>query len=333
VPPLLPGQTYFIGLQNTNTVPVTNGFLVNFHLILPPPLLTNNVPSTNSVPSNSFAYFRVTVPTNANAATNLLLFSSLPVNVWFNQTNTPVGTNPPDYLLIPNATSGTSTLTAGTTPPLVPGSTYYLGVQNTNGVTVNFALQVNFQLIPPSGIVSGPTVAVTNNGGTNGILLTWFALTNYQYQIQWTTTLSPPVPWTTIPGVVLTNLAVPLPVNGIGEFQYFDDGTLTGGFGTVKFYRLIAYPPGVPIPPALVLSHVVVSPGGLQVQWHGSTNYIYNVLWTTNLALPTASWSVLTNLSMPVPLSYSGGVFTFTDNGTLTGGSATAKFFEVQLWP
>jgi len=57
------------------------------------------------------------------------------------------------------------------------------------------------------------------------------------------------------------------------------------------------------------------------------------VLWTTNLALPTASWNVLTNLAMPAPLNYSGGVFTFTDNGTLTGGSAIAKFFQVQLWP
>ncbi|HLX96621.1 MAG TPA: LamG-like jellyroll fold domain-containing protein [Verrucomicrobiae bacterium] len=327
---IVPGTTYFIGLQNTNAFAVTNGFQVDFHLILPPTALTNGVPVTNSVPAGSFTYYSVTVPTNANAATNLLLFASLPVNVWFNQTNTPVGTNPPDYLLITNSTSGVSTLTSGTVPPLVPGSTYYLGVQNTNAAPVTFGLEVNFQLIPPSGIVSGPVITFTNNG----ILLTWFALTNYQYQIQWTTTLSPPpIPWITIPGVVLTNLAVPAPVNHIGEFQYFDDGSLTGGFGVQKFYRLIAYPPGAAIPPALVISTVKASPGGLQIQWNGSTNYIYDVLWTTNLVLPMSSWNVLTNLPMPVPLAYGGGVFTFTDNGTLTGGTNAAKFFRVQLWP
>ncbi len=288
---------------------------------------------TNIIPPGGFIYYPVNVPTNADAATNILIFANAPLNMWFNQITFPVGTNPPDTELLTNVTNGAFVLTFGSTPVLLPGQTYYIGLQNTNTVPVTNAFQVNFHLISADGISSGPTVTLTNSGGTNGILLTWFALTNYQYQIQYTTTLSPPVPWTTIPGVVVTNLTIPAPVGGIGEFQYFDDGSLTGGLGQQKFYRLIAYPPGTTIPASLIISTVTASPGGLQIQWHGSTNYIYDVLWTTNLALPTASWNVLTNLAMPVPLNYSGGVFTFTDNGTLTGGSATAKFFQVQLWP
>jgi hypothetical protein len=473
-PPLVPGATYYLAVQNTNGPSATFALEVNFHLYTP---LTNGVPATNTVSSNSFAYYTVTVPTNADYATNRLLFASLPVNVWFNQYVPPTGLYPTDFLLISNATNGTSILSASTTPPLVPGATYYLGVQNTNSVPVNFGLEVDFHLvIPPSisgltitptnnGVTngfllqwSGPTnyqytiqwatnlapptawntvlnpvinlvvtptngnyswfddgslaggfppvkfyrvlgslisapitnstpvtnivvagtftplmvnvpanaiaasnilvsatgplnvwfnqitppttstnagnvlmlsnvtsgsflltsnsvpplvpgasyylglqntgttnvsfvfevnfayaavtsnaptissITLTNMGTTNGILLTWFAPTNYQFQVQWTTSLSP-ASWTTIPGVILTNLASFTPTNGVGEFQYFDNGSMTGGFGLVKFYRLIAYAPGATIPPDLIISSVLASPGSLQFQWNGLTNY------------------------------------------------------------
>jgi subtilisin-like proprotein convertase family protein len=530
-PPLVPGATYYLAVQNTNGPSATFALEVNFHLYTP---LTNGVPATNTVSSNSFAYYTVTVPTNADYATNRLLFASLPVNVWFNQYVPPTGLYPTDFLLISNATNGTSILSASTTPPLVPGATYYLGVQNTNSVPVNFGLEVDFHLvIPPSisgltitptnnGVTngfllqwSGPTnyqytiqwatnlapptawntvlnpvinlvvtptngnyswfddgslaggfppvkfyrvlgslisapitnstpvtnivvagtftplmvnvpanaiaasnilvsatgplnvwfnqitppttstnagnvlmlsnvtsgsflltsnsvpplvpgasyylglqntgttnvsfvfevnfayaavtsnaptissITLTNMGTTNGILLTWFAPTNYQFQVQWTTSLSP-ASWTTIPGVILTNLASFTPTNGVGEFQYFDNGSMTGGFGLVKFYRLIAYAPGATIPPDLIISSVLASPGSLQFQWNGLTNYTYDVLWTTNLALPVGSWNIISNLASPT-LTYSSGIFTYTDTNTLTAGSA--EFFRVLLLP
>ncbi len=535
-PPLLPGLTYYLAIQNTNGPDATNVLEVNFHYAS---ILTNGVPVTNSIPTNSFVYYPVTVPTNADYATNLLLFATGPVNVWFNQNQYPTGTNPPDSLLLGGATNGTSVLSGSTTPPLVPGSTYYLGVQNTNSVPVTFGLQVNFHYVVPPPIISGLTITATNNGvtngylltwdgptnyqytiqwttnlaasvmwntvlnpvinvvvvstsghyswfddgsltggwppskfyrvfaslvagtitnatpvtnniaagsitalavtvpasaigasnllvsatgpvnvyfnqanpptgntnagdvlmlsaatggnflltsnslpplvpganyylglqnpgasnvtfvfqvifsygsssnnpttissitftnigGSNGVLLTWFAPTNYQYQIQWTTSLAAPIGWTTIPGVVLTNLASFTPTNGIGEFQYFDNGSLTGGFGPLKFYRLIAYPPGVPVPPALVISSVLAVPGGLQIQWSGSTNYLYDIQWTTNLALPASSWIVISNLTIPVPLAYTNGVFTYTATNALTAGSPAAEFFRVLLLP
>jgi len=173
------------------------------------------------------------------------------------------------------------------------------------------------------------SITLTNMGTTNGILLTWFAPTNYQFQVQWTTSLSP-ASWTTIPGVILTNLASFTPTNGVGEFQYFDNGSMTGGFGLVKFYRLIAYAPGATIPPDLIISSVLASPGSLQFQCNGLTNYTYDVLWTTNLALPVGSWNIISNLASPT-LTYSSGIFTYTDTNTLTAGSA--EFFRVLLLP
>ncbi|MGH7989885.1 MAG: hypothetical protein ACREDS_06850, partial [Limisphaerales bacterium] len=85
-------------------------------------------------------------------------------------------------------------------------------------------------------------------------------------------------------------------------------------------------------PPSLVINGIEALPGGgFQIQWTGSTNYNYEVLWTTNLALPAAGWTALTNLnSPPLTLSYSNGVFTL-DTGTLTTGAASAFFQVLEL--
>ncbi|MDD5139466.1 MAG: S8 family serine peptidase [Verrucomicrobiales bacterium] len=425
-PPLVPGSTYYLGVQNPNSFTVYYGIQVDFHLvtpIIPPPFtnvitissiirtnggflltwfapsndlfqvqwsgglppvwntftnivsyntnypanatnaeftffddgsqtppglspirfyrlvqlgsllnLTNGVPQTANVAPGSTAYYSITVPANADAATNALLAATAPVNLLFNQNVLPTGVNTGGYTLLANLTSGISILTGATTPPLVPGATYYLGVQNTNSFTVQITLEVNFHLTA-SAITNYPISGVifTSIGGTNGILFTWSAPTNYQFQIQWTTSLSPsPIYWSTVPGVVPTLVNV---TGTTGTYQWFDDFTLTGGFGLQKFYRLIAYPPGVPVPSLLVISSVQVFPGGgIQLQWAGSTNYIYDVLWTTNLALARSSWNVLSNLAPPV-LIYSGGVFTFSTNTvTLTGG-ASGAFFQVLELP
>ena len=226
--------------------------------------------------------------------------------------------------------AGTFVLNSSSVPPLVPGANYYLGLQNPGTSNVTFVFQVNFAY----GSASNNPVSISSATFTNnGILLTWYAPTNYQFQVQWTTSLGQPIGWTTIPGVVLTNLASFTPTNGIGEFQYFDDGSLTGGFGPFKFYRLIAYPPGATIPPALVINNVLASAGGLEIQWSGSTNYVYEVAWTTNLALPVASWTVISNLTIPAPLAYTNGVFTYTATNALTAGSAPAEFYRVLLLP
>jgi hypothetical protein len=526
-PPLVPGATYHLAVQNTNGPSATFVLEVDFHLFSP---LTNGVPTTNSVPTNSFFYFAVTVPTNADYATNLLLFASLPVNVWFNQYGPPTGLSPSDSLLITNATTGVSILSAGTTPPLVPGSTYYLGVQNTNGVPVNFGLEVNFHLVPAPPIITGPTITSTNIGGTNGfllqwsgptnyqyfiqwttnlalpaawntvlnpvinvtftptnghyswfdngsltggwppakfyrvlanllsgpitnsapvtnaivagsitpltvtvpanaiaasnvlvsatgpvnvyfnqtgpptgtnagdvlmlsaatggtfvltgssvpplvpganyylglqnpgpsnvtfvfqvnfafassstnppsissitltningtnaVLLKWVAPTNYQFQIQWATNLPPTVPWNTIPSVVLTWSGILSPTNAAyGIFQFLDDGSLTGGFGPLKFYRLIEYPYSTPIPQTLTIINSGIIGGSVRFQWVAPTNYQYQILWTTNLGLPLASWSILANPA----LGLSNGVFTFTDTNQ-TGPLTSPKFFRL----
>ena len=170
---IVPGRTYYIGVQNTNSVAVTNAFEVDFHFIPPPTPLTDGVPQTNSVPSGSIVYYTVSVPVNADYATNMLLFATASVNVWFNQNTPPSGTNPPNYLLITNALNGTNVLSTNTVPLLVPGQTYYIGVQNTNSVAVMNAFEVDFHLIPPVALTNG--VPATNSVPAGSI--TYYSVT------------------------------------------------------------------------------------------------------------------------------------------------------------
>jgi hypothetical protein len=102
---------------------------------------------TNTIPPGEIFQLQVDVPAWARFATNQLLLATDPVNVWFNQSEPPTTTNPPaDVLLLPNSTGGTRTLSLASTPLLVPGRTYYLGIQNPGSNTVTFAFQVDFDV-------------------------------------------------------------------------------------------------------------------------------------------------------------------------------------------
>jgi subtilisin-like proprotein convertase family protein len=236
-PPLLPDETYYLGVQNPNSFVVTNAIEVDFFIPLLTPILGGQ-PQTNIIAAGGADYFWVYVPANADYATNLLLSATGPVNLWFDQTYLPTGTNPPDYLLLTNSTGGSSILDTNTVPPLLPGQIYFLEVQNTNSFAVTNILQVDFHLLttgPPAPIViSG---VVTNIGGTNGFLLTWYAPTNDEFLVQWTSNLLSPVAWNTFTNIITyTSLT---PTNGIGFFEFFDNGTQTGGMDTMRFYRLL----------------------------------------------------------------------------------------------
>ncbi len=315
VPPLMPGSSYYLGVQNPNNVPVDFGLQVDFHLLtyVAPPIdfssivytnsngtpgylltwfaptndifqvqwsdvfppawasftnvvvytgppvtpptngtftyfddgsqtppglpamryynlillgtlgdITNGVPETDTVPAGSIAYFAIQVPVNADFATNNLIAAGLPVNLLFNQTTPPAGSNPGDYLLLTNSTGGISVLNTTNVPPLIPGATYYLGVQNTNTTAVTFTLEVNFHVLPPIVISS----IISTNGGFQ---LTWFAPTNYKFDVQWATNLVSPVTWTPFPSSITSTT---------GTFTFLD----TNAPLFMKFYELFLLP-------------------------------------------------------------------------------------------
>jgi len=124
-----------------------------FDTPLPEPIPVNPITDyTNSVPPGQIDYFIVYVPPWALDATNWLVSATGPVNLLFNQNIEPTGSNVAggDFTLLANMTTGVATLITNnlitTVPPLVPGASYYLGVQNTSATNINFVLQVDFNI-------------------------------------------------------------------------------------------------------------------------------------------------------------------------------------------
>jgi hypothetical protein len=219
----------------------TGGFgPMRFYRLILLQSLTNGVPQTNSVSAGGVDYFLINVPTNADFATNLLLSATGPVNLLFNQTTLPTGTNAGDYTLLAGATNGISVLSTTSVPTnIVPGGSYWLGVQNTNSFTVSFGLEVDFHLTSTNAptspiIISG--IIYTNIGGTNGFLFTWYAPTNDLFRVQWTGSLAPPIAWNMFTNLIRYTGPV-TPTNGL--FSFFDDGSQSGGLGSMRFYRVL----------------------------------------------------------------------------------------------
>ena len=161
----------------------TNSFLA---VVLPAIPIVG--PVTNVVGSNSINWFIVSVPTNAIAATNTLLFATLPVNLWYSTNVPPSITNSGDFELLTNLEAGSAVITLTNHPVLMPGSRYLLGVQNTNSIGVTNALEVDFELyfpsapilpiIPDQVIAAGDTLTITNTATDTNAGTLFYTLTN-----------------------------------------------------------------------------------------------------------------------------------------------------------
>ena len=232
-PLLVPGGTYYLGVQNPNSIAVTNAVEVTFELA--PPTLDEGVPATNTVPANSIFWHRVKVPSNAIGATNALIFATLPVDFWFSTNVPPSIINSGDVEFATNTIGTTNVIYTTGTPLLVPGGIYYLGVQNTNNVSVTYALQVTFEY--PTTNVSIYSIVPTNSAGTNGFIITWFAPTNYQFHLQWTPSLAPTT-WKEMKGVISFDSYVSATNSHFSFFDYGDTNRNSAPFGPTRFYRL-----------------------------------------------------------------------------------------------
>ena len=149
---------YFHSLALTPTLPPTNAILD----------ITNGVPQTNSVLAGSIVFYRVQVPVDADAATNSLLFAlNGPLNIWYTTNTPPTIALPVDFELLTNVFTGTSVVDTATSPQLMAGKTYYLGLQNTNVFAVSYVVGVDFHLVPILPLTNG--VPVTNAIPSGGL--------------------------------------------------------------------------------------------------------------------------------------------------------------------
>jgi len=160
-----------------------------------PIVVKPGVAITNTIPAGQILQLQVQVPDWANFATNTLLFATPdPVNVWFNQDMPPAlgGTNTNDFPLLLNSLGGTALLNTEGVPPLQPGRTYYVGIENPGTNTVTVAFRVDFDItLLTAGVPFDGTLGTNSFGGrkrmfvynvtTNtpeGLLIDLFNLTN-----------------------------------------------------------------------------------------------------------------------------------------------------------
>jgi hypothetical protein len=120
-------------LQFENTVPATAG-------------LGHGIAVTNTVPPGGIITYYVPVPLWAAYATNTLIFATGPVDLLYNRFQAPTGANDGSTLLLTDSTGDVAVLTTTTSPALVPGTQYYLGVRNNTSSNITYALQVEFDV-------------------------------------------------------------------------------------------------------------------------------------------------------------------------------------------
>ena len=136
-----------------------------FQDTVPVPIsLVDSQPSTNTLPMGQIQWFSVDAPSWVSFATNSLIQSSAPVNLLFNPSMPPTGTNSGDVTLLAGLTAGTVVLSTNSLPPLNPGTRFYLGVQNTNATAVTFMLGLDFDIDNVITLQSGVPYANTNPG-------------------------------------------------------------------------------------------------------------------------------------------------------------------------
>jgi hypothetical protein len=268
--------------------------------------LSNSVAQTNTVGANGVIFYQINVPTNADFATNLLLSADAPLNIWFT-------TNPPSLttLLLGGVTNGASILSTTSMPTnIVPGSTYYLGVQNTNNISVTHGIRVDFHFVatgPLTNTVPISSIIHTNIGGTNGFLLIWFAPTNALFRVQWTSNLFSS--WNTFTNIIGYDTNVPVVDPSNAQFDFFDDGSQTGGvLDPGRFYRLILLNSTTPpvtntgpstntVPISSISFTNSSGTNGFLLTWYAPTNDLFMVQWSPDCRQAGAPLRIL----FPIP--------------------------------
>ena len=198
--------------------------------------LSGGTATNNSLGAAGLGYYVVNVPPQASYATNFLLSASSPVNVWFSTAFPPTITSPGDVDLIPNSINNIATPAILSTngspvfpgpPNIIPGSTYYLVIQNLTNAPVTFNVKVNFDVVGQFSSLHFSGVKTSASHPQ----MSWVPGFGGHYQIQWADQFTSPMVWHTITNPVTTT------VHGTSTFT--DNGTQTAPLGAKRFYRLV----------------------------------------------------------------------------------------------
>jgi len=310
-PVLLPGQRYFLGVQNLGTTSVVTTLCIDFDLNEFPNFvdLTNGVPycAVNPGPAEPIDYYRFVVSPSAKRAQFELTALSDDMVLLLRQGLPPTFTVL-DYMSAnPYTNDEVITVFDFSKPvPLTPGDWFFAAVNLT-------ANPVSYCAAAYEWPVYGTNIVIVNmETTTNGFCITWTSLPGVPYHVEGKTSLND-TNWAIVSPTVrgtglLTTYCVPLP----SPYRYF------------RVAEGIVINPFVPPPRFISIKRV---PQGYEMLWNGPTNQLYEVQWTTNLVPPT-TWSAFTP-----PVSSPTGRFGYIDDGSQTGGLGFLRYYRLRLWP
>ena len=329
----------------------------NTNFSIPTTTFPNTGPVTNTLPGGATAWYLIQTPTNADWATNMLLFATLPLNMWWSTNVPPTTTNVTDVLLLGNSTGGQAVI--GTNPPPAffrPGSSYYLGIQNSNSTVATYAIDVRFHLLPLApGIITLPASSITDsnatlnarvmpNGLPTGVYFEYGLTTNYGL-FSATVALNNNLNIFNFIGIGVSNL---LP-GAIYHFQAIGTNSAGTNFGGDLTFTNLVDPPTVITTAATNITTTTATLDALVTPNGAATTVYFEYGLTTNYGFFTTNILLANNLNTQQPVAIGvtnlapntlyhfqaigtniagtnfGGDLTFT---TLTIGSAPFAFTE-----
>ena len=95
--------------------------------------------------------------------------------------------------------------------------------------------------------------------------------------------------------------------------------------GTTMFFRVAAGTAPATTGPAINFSSLTLTPGGFVLNWTAPATDRYQVQYATNLP---PVWMTFSNI-----VTSTNGNFTFTDDGSQSGGLGVARFYRLLLLP
>jgi subtilisin-like proprotein convertase family protein/subtilisin family serine protease len=309
VPPLLPGQRYFLAVENTSLVPAAFTVYVDFDLATFPPAvdLTNGVPycTINPVPLG-LDYYRFTISSNSVRAQfdlrnlsgdmTLLLRRDLPPTLAIF-----------DYLSV-NVFTNDEVITVfdySQPVPLTPGDWYVAAANLSTG-------PVNYCVTAREWATYGTNIVITNVFlGTNSFCVEWTSLEGVPYVVEGITNLTS-TNWVAVSPTVFgtgatTTYCVPLP----SPYQFFR---------VREGQELNPYVP----PPSI--TRIRQRFNGIEITWSGPPGQQYQVEWSPTLIPPV--WTPFTEIVTSVT-----GVYQYLDDGSQTAGFGPVRYYRLVLLP
>ncbi len=180
--------------------------------------LTHAIPVTNCVPTSNVLYFSVSVPVWAGYATNILNIVSGSGGQWLLNTNVLPLSGPNDFTLRGNVSAGntyTNVLQAAppSTPPLYPGTTYYMAIVNTNPTPLCFTLEMDFNIITLTNLELFTNTIVAGN-----------VPQYYQYDVSTNNPAAASFEFLRNPGNLFMSVRKGPPLPDMGGFDYASQG-------------------------------------------------------------------------------------------------------------